>query len=143
MQALGRLEPAIQAYLAALAHKPELVAAYTNLGAALKARGRLAEAIGCYRRALALSPDNAEASNNLGIVLQALGEQDGAVGCFRHALALRPDFAEAHSNLLFGLGCDPHLSDEALFAEYRNWETRHAFPLYRSARPHGNNRDPE
>jgi predicted O-linked N-acetylglucosamine transferase (SPINDLY family) len=142
LQARGAADQAIEAYLAALARKPELIAAYTNLGAALKSRGRLAEAIGCYRRALALGPDNAEACNNLGIAFQAFGEQAGAVQCFRQALALRPDFAEAHSNLLFGLSYDGRIDDQALFAEYRAWEARHALPLYRLAKPPANDPDP-
>jgi len=143
LQSAGRVDQAIEAYRAALARRPELIAALTNLGAALKVRGRLAEAIGCYLRALVLHPDNAEASNNLGIASQALGDQAGATACFRQALALRPDFAEAHSNLLFGLSYDAAIGEDELFAACRDWERRHAVPLYRLAKPWAGDRAPD
>jgi len=52
-----------------------------------------------------------------------------AEAVLRQAVALRPDFALPHSNILFCLNYRQDLSADAIFAEYRNWDARHAKPL--------------
>src|ERR1700733_9040760 len=52
-----------------------------------------------------------------------------AEATLRQALSLRPDFALPHSNILFCLNYRPELSAEAIFAEYQQWDRRHAQPL--------------
>jgi Flp pilus assembly protein TadD/SAM-dependent methyltransferase len=106
-QQAGRLNEAVTCYRQALALKPDLAPAHTNLGTALCELGLLEDAESSYRRALALQPDQAETHNNLGTVLFEREKLDEAVARYRNALALKPDYAEALNNLgaaLFGLG---------------------------------------
>ena len=95
----GRLNEAITCYRQAVALKPDLAGAHSNLGTALCELGMLEEAESSYRRALALQPMQAEAHNNLGTVMFERGKLDEAVTSYRKALALKPDHAEALNNL--------------------------------------------
>lgn len=95
----GRLNEAVACYRQAIALKPDLAGAHSNLGTALCELGMLEEAESSYRKALAIQPDQAEAHNNLGTVLFERGKLDEAVSRYHNALALRPDYAEALSNL--------------------------------------------
>ena len=83
----------------ALAVKPDLAEAHSNLGLALQELGKLDEAVASYHKALAIKPDYVQAHNNLGNTLHELGRLDEAVASCRKALAIKPDYAEAHSNL--------------------------------------------
>ncbi|MDA1090884.1 MAG: tetratricopeptide repeat protein [Proteobacteria bacterium] len=83
----------------AIAIKPDVAEAHTNLGNALQDLGRWDDAAASYRRALALKPDYVDALNNLGITLKEQGEPDEAAACYRRAIALKPESAELHSNL--------------------------------------------
>jgi Flp pilus assembly protein TadD/2-polyprenyl-3-methyl-5-hydroxy-6-metoxy-1,4-benzoquinol methylase len=103
----GQLDQAIALYRQALALKPDLAGAHSNLGTALCDLGMLEQAEASYRNALALLPGQAEAHNNLGTVLFERGKLDEAISGYRAALSLRPDYAEALNNLsaaLFQVG---------------------------------------
>ncbi len=95
----GRLALAAARYRQTLALKPDLAAAYNNLGNVLKQQGQLREAMTRFEQALAIKPDLAEAHSNLGSLLKEFGKLDESVAQLQQALALRPDFAEAHNNL--------------------------------------------
>ena len=102
---------------AAVAVRPEGMAAYNNLGVVLRDLGRADEALAALREAIRLEPDLAGARNNFGNALSDLGRTDEALAAYREAIRLEPDHAEAHCNLgaaLTGLG----RADEAL-AAYR------------------------
>jgi len=86
-------------YERAVALKPSLVAAQTNLGSVLYTQGKLDEAVVCLERALELRPNYAEAHSNLGSALQASHKLNEAVACYERALALKPDRVEVLSNL--------------------------------------------
>ena len=85
----GRPERALARLRGVVAHAPDHVFAWHNLGAAAQASGRWDEAAGAYARALALAPDGVETRRNLAIVLAVLGRIDEAIGHHR-ALAAEP-----------------------------------------------------
>jgi len=86
----GRLDPAIDAYRAALRLVPGHPEALHNLGAALAAAGRKDEAIATWDRAVRLHPDQADSVVELGQALLNAGRpEDAAVlltsMCQRHS----------------------------------------------------------
>lgn len=67
---LGQTDAAVDAYRALLAWAPEHLAAWNNLGKALRERGETAEAVGAFAAARRLAPGDAEiASNHLFCLL--------------------------------------------------------------------------
>jgi serine/threonine-protein kinase len=86
-------------FRAALAVRPQSVAAYNNLGAALLDRGDKAGAVAAYQKAVALEPGAVAAHNGLGLVLKTQGNLAAAVAEFQKALALNPNYTMAHYNL--------------------------------------------
>ncbi|MDA8678547.1 tetratricopeptide repeat protein, partial [Luminiphilus sp.] len=99
LRELGKLAEAEASCRKAIALKPDLAEAHSNLGFTLQELGRLDEAEASYRQAIALKPDGAKAHSNLGNTLKELGRLDEAEARFRQAIALRPDYAKAHNNL--------------------------------------------
>ena len=86
-------------YGRAIALKPDLAEAHSNLGNTLQELGRLDEAVDSLSQAITLKPDLAEAHNNLGVTLQKLGRLDEAVASYLEATALKTDYVEAYVNL--------------------------------------------
>jgi tetratricopeptide (TPR) repeat protein len=84
---------------AAVATHPRNVAAYNNLGNALRDKGDLDGAITAFREAIRLDPSNAVVHNNLAAALYRKKDLDGAIGYFREATRLDPGYAVAHYNL--------------------------------------------
>lgn len=142
LRELGQFAEAVDHYREALRLRPEYAEAHNNLGSALKDLGRLEEAAAHYREAIRLNPDLPEVHNNLGIVLQEQGRVMEAKAAYRHALQLHPDSADIHSNLMFFLECDPELTAEELFAEYRRWESQQCKAVIPEL-SHGNDPSPE
>jgi predicted O-linked N-acetylglucosamine transferase (SPINDLY family) len=91
-------ERALESYRAAIALRPEYVAAINNLGDTLLVLGRAQEALAQFERVLGLSPSHVEALNNRGNALQALGRCDDALRSFGEALAASPGNADILSN---------------------------------------------
>lgn len=105
-------------------------------------QGHLGAACRLRRQLVTLDPGVALGLNNLALSTLDLGEIEPAARHLRRALAVAPDRVDIHNNLLFCLTYDPALTEEGLFAAYRQWERRHAAPLYPLVRPHGNSADP-
>lgn len=141
--ARGRPDAATRAYARALALRPDYADVLNNAGPALLAEGRIAEARRSLARVLALEPGHAGAWSNLAVLHQATGETAGAILRFRRGLAADPTQPAIHSNLLFTLTYAENVDDEAIYRGFRDWEARHAQPIYAEARPHANDRDPE
>lgn len=99
LQALDRLDAAIQSYQKALVLQPDYAEALNNLGAVFQAQEKYKEAAASYRRAILIKPDYAEAYASQGNLLMLLGKLNAAVESCRHALSLNPRLAEAHNNL--------------------------------------------
>ena len=95
----GKNDIAVGFITKALAIKPDIVGAHSNLGLALQDLRRLDEAVASYNKAIAIKPELAEAHYNLGNALKQRGKLDEAVASFHKALAIKPDYADAHSNL--------------------------------------------
>src|SRR5262249_37593632 len=97
-QAEGAVER-VRWFQAAVAARPENLAARTNLGISLLDSGNSEAAMTCFREVIRLDLNFALAHNNLGAALAAQGRLKEAEQAFRHAIRLKPDDAEAHSNL--------------------------------------------
>ena len=127
--ACGAPDRAEVALRQALAIDPADAEAHDTLGAVLGQTGRPIEAEAHHRAALPQAKQRHRVLSNLAIALQTQGRHAEAESCCREALAVRPDYAVAHGNLLFSLNYRNDLTAEAIFAEYRNWDRRHAAPL--------------
>jgi tetratricopeptide (TPR) repeat protein len=82
----------------ALALKPQLAEALTNLGNALKGQNRFEEALACYDKALALNPESVAALNNCGDALFALRRPAEALAAYDRAVAIAPTSLVALNN---------------------------------------------
>lgn len=119
---------------------PDRLEGHGNIGVLLQEQGDLDLAARFYRRGIAIDARHPGLWNNLG---NALTDIESIVAAYRRAHALAPTDLATHSNLLFSLNYLPGLGSETLFDEYRQWEERHARPLYTRALPARNDRDPE
>jgi serine/threonine-protein kinase len=88
-----RLEEALGYDRAALAIRPDLSAAHSNLGGVLYILGRLDEAIGHFREAVRLDPNYVTGHINLGIALHREGLPDEAMDHLEQTLRLDPQTA--------------------------------------------------
>jgi tetratricopeptide (TPR) repeat protein len=87
-----------RAYRKAIAHAPDYLDPYLNLGCMLCEAGRCAEAVGLYEQALRHLPREALLHYNLAITLEDLKRNDEALAHYERCIALAPDFADAHYN---------------------------------------------
>ncbi len=87
------------AYRSAIALRPDLTAAYENLGGLYRTQGRSAEAERAYRLAVRTNPMAAEGHNGLANVLQEREDLDGAVAAYRRGLAIDPTHIAACNNM--------------------------------------------
>jgi tetratricopeptide (TPR) repeat protein len=76
LDALGRLEEALDSYQSALALRPDDPEALVNLGNVLCQLGRIDDAIAAYERAQALRPGDAEAHFNSSFAYLARGDYE-------------------------------------------------------------------
>ncbi len=81
---------AIQQYRRVVKLKPDLLAAWTNLGVALVHAGRFPEAIDSYRSALALDPSNREVQFYLALAYFKQGDATNACRRFEELLQADP-----------------------------------------------------
>jgi tetratricopeptide (TPR) repeat protein len=95
----GRLAEAEQAYLRALALRPEHPGARNNLGLLHLRQGRLPQAREQFEALLRASPDNIPARLNLGAALMGLGQWQEAAEQYRQALAQGEGGGEAEEKL--------------------------------------------
>jgi tetratricopeptide (TPR) repeat protein len=88
----GRPKEAQPYFRAAIQAKPNLAAAWFNLGLSLgQEPGNRAESVAAFREAIRLKPDMIEAYLGLGVVLRADGQNKAAADELRRALALQPE----------------------------------------------------
>lgn len=131
----GRYDESIGAFRAALKAAPGFADAWANLAWVLSLSGLAKEAEEAARQAIAHDPKNHNGHNNLGLALMRQSLLREAEAALRTALELRPDLALSHSNILFCLNYREDLTAEQIFAEYQDWDRRHARPLM-PANPH-------
>jgi len=100
LEALGRLDEALESFSQATVCRSDYAQAFFNRGGVLGALGRWSEALADYDRALGLSPDPSAAYwNNRGLALGELNRWAEAAHSFRSALGLDPAYADAEANL--------------------------------------------
>ena len=100
------------------------------------------EAIVAFRDALSLDPAMAEAHNNLGNVLKDQAQLSEALACYDRAIELRPDDPATLSNRIYTLHFHTDFTPEAILAEHRRWNARHAAPLQHKIEPLDNDPAP-
>lgn len=96
---LGRYGDAAEAYTAAIAGAPQLVAAYVNRARAYERLRRPDEAAADYTQAVALDPEAADAYLGRGVLMLRHGEAERAIDDFRAALRAEPDWVAPRFNL--------------------------------------------
>ncbi len=89
------LPRAIDHYESALAHVPQNVRVYSQLGRAYTESGQFERAIGAFQRGIARAPDYPPLRYNLGIALTRFGRLEEAKASFREALRLSPAALDA------------------------------------------------
>jgi tetratricopeptide (TPR) repeat protein len=100
LEALGRLDEALDSFSQAVASRSDYAAAFFNRGGVLGALGRWADALADFDRAVALRPDHsAPYWNNRGLALGELTRWAEAADSFIKALALDPAYGDAAANL--------------------------------------------
>ena len=98
LNALGRPDEAVPAFIHALATKPDHAETHLNLGNAYAELDQPEQAEHHIRRAIALAPEMVAAHTSLGHLLAAAGRVAEAVASAQTAITLQPDFAAAHWN---------------------------------------------
>lgn len=83
-----RVDEAIDAFNTAIAHNPNLAAAYGNLGNALQKKGDMEAAAAAYEKAVALNPKDTVSYVSLGMAQLKLGQAREAAEIFERALAV-------------------------------------------------------
>jgi tetratricopeptide (TPR) repeat protein len=95
----GLSADAEEAFLQALAAKPQDIHLYNRLGIAFRQQGKIKEAVANYLRALRLDPSNENLYYNLSRAYYQGQDFDQAQKALAKALDLRPDFPEAREML--------------------------------------------
>lgn len=95
---LGRYAEAADAYTAAIADAPEMVAAYVNRARAYERLQRPDDASADYSQAVELDPDAADAYLGRGVLLLRHGESGRAIDDFTAAMRAEPDWAAPRFN---------------------------------------------
>ncbi len=136
LEDLGRIDDALQAYVAVLDRQPTHFGALTNLGSLLFERGRYAEARPYVLAAAALYAADPVAQVNLAHLHAATGDVAAALAAYAAALRSKPDFLHAHLGLaaLYAQLDDPERAQghlDAAYAEPKAW----SFPYRGSAPP--------
>ncbi|MDE1181275.1 tetratricopeptide repeat protein [Paraburkholderia sp.] len=121
--------------------KPSNAEAHRLLGTTLTSMNRLSDAIEAGRRAVELAPAVATMHSTLGVALLIDGQVAHAESSFRSALDLNALDDISHSNLLFCLTHRADVKPAQLFAEHREFATRHEAPVKANWPQHTNSRD--
>lgn len=135
LEGRAQFAEAENAYREALRLRPEYADAWHNLGNVLRYLCRPDDATEAYRRAVRLAPDQPAFCASLASELFDGGQLREAIAMLRRQVELTGD-PSVHSGLLFWLLHDPDITDEALFAEHREWARRHEGSLPDEAAPH-------
>lgn len=91
-------QTAIKGYQAYLQIKPDAVAIWCNLGAALRKLKHYQSAVNCYRRALELAPSDLTAKGNLANALKDLHRLDEAIVLHSEVTTSKPNDVQALMN---------------------------------------------
>ncbi|MGE0375820.1 MAG: tetratricopeptide repeat protein, partial [Planctomycetaceae bacterium] len=95
----GEIQPAEEAYSAAVAQFPDNPLVFNNRGMFYQSQQRHADAITDFTKAIELHPGHLEAHLNRGFTRLSSGDYPAAQSDFARAVELQPDHAPAHSLL--------------------------------------------
>jgi branched-subunit amino acid transport protein len=98
-QRRGETEAALREYRAALEARPDLGAAWNNMGQLLLGQGRLDEARRAFEMGVAIAPGLAYPHKGLADTARARGDIDAAIAGYRAALAIDPQLLDAWLSL--------------------------------------------
>jgi predicted O-linked N-acetylglucosamine transferase (SPINDLY family) len=135
LTARGQWIEAQAAFDQAIALDPAFAEAFNNRALALAKHGKATAAERDLREALRLRPERPEIGFNLAAALQDQGRLAEALDVYRETLRQRPDHPTGHGSALFCLSYQPDLSAEAIYAEFRAWEARHAARFFPAQPP--------
>jgi tetratricopeptide (TPR) repeat protein/serine/threonine protein kinase len=110
-------EGAVRFYTAAVALRPNAVAALNNLGIALREQGKMAEATAALRRAVEVDPQFGYGFSNLALLFSDDNKLDDAAAAYRTAIKLDPKNKDAHAN--FGILLHKQKKLDDAIAEFR------------------------
>ncbi|NET26208.1 tetratricopeptide repeat protein [Okeania sp. SIO1I7] len=102
LQAMGKLQAALDSYKKALEIKPDFVQVHANLGTIFAQQQQWEKAIQYYRRAIAIKPEFAGAYRNLAKIYTQLNQSAAAAECLYQVLRLEPGKATAEEFLYTG-----------------------------------------
>jgi len=89
---------AIELISKAIQINPNVAAAHSNRGNALKGLKQFAHALASYNKAISLKPEYADAWLNRGNALQQLNQCDQALASYNKAISLKPEYADVWLN---------------------------------------------
>ncbi len=121
---------------------PHDIDALTQLGNVHVSLRNCDQAADAFGRAVARRPDFDDALNNLAMALKDLGRLKETMEWFDKLLKRNPHHVVADSNRIYSMLFFEE-NPQALLAEHRIWNRRHAEPLAGEIKPHENDRDPE
>lgn len=96
----GKLEPAQQAFAAAVKADPRSVDAHMKLAGVNLVQNNFTAAIALYKQAIALNPNNARAFIGMGIAYLHSGDKSMSRALFEEALRLEPKRREQLAPIL-------------------------------------------
>jgi protein O-GlcNAc transferase len=164
--ALRQGDDALAAYKKAVELDPNMPTTYNNLGIVYSRLGRVEDAINSWKKAIELasrpmggsrvlighgggnkSPADearslaAASYNNLGNAYLQMIELDQALECHIRACNMTPEYANARSNKLRDYTHIPHVPNDKLIREHREWWDLHTASI--KPLPHTNDPNPE
>jgi len=99
LEAMGKLDEAMQCYQDAIRTAPNPARALLNSGNVMLLMGDLKGALNAFREALQHKPDYAGAYFNMGNALLNSGQYSEAIENYQKALEIKPDYAEVICSL--------------------------------------------
>jgi tetratricopeptide (TPR) repeat protein len=112
---VGDTQAEQESFQKAVREEPDVAAARSALGEALRKNGRPKEAVKEFERALELDPENLSAYVGLGTIREKEGDAESAFAHFRRTLELNPDYqpgAKGTVRILEARGRDALKSEE-------------------------------
>jgi tetratricopeptide (TPR) repeat protein len=112
---VGDTQAEEESFQKAVREEPDVAAARSALGEALRKNGRPKEAVKEFERALELDPENLSAYVGLGTIREKEGDAESAFAHFRRTLELNPDYqpgAKGTVRILEARGRDALKSEE-------------------------------
>lgn len=123
---MKRYSQAIRACRMATEFMPDNPDVYMNLGDACRNNGLFLEALSSYETAAHMLPDSADPLCLIAGLKLANGDAASAIEQLKQARELRPHDAAIQSNILFAMNYLATFSQQNIFEESCNWDTRYS-----------------